>query len=216
MLWLERGSAGSYVERSTIAIVLAAVLLVLPVKRYVNVYGTHDAMSLIPFYKLLQASSPGVLVGVYSGVVGAAAVAFALLPRRALRAVPVVLLVALAAASVVSSRFVVQQARTQEKSFVGSDPRWIDHNADGPVAYLYSGETEWNLVWETLFWNDRVDRVYDLAGEVPGPLPQTPAEVQPDGTVFVPPGSKGPPAFAAVSPVIELVGTRVAHRSFDR
>jgi hypothetical protein len=210
MVWVEHGPAGGYVERAAVALAAATVLLVLPVKRYVNVLGIHDAMTLIPLYKLVQISTPGTLVAVYSAVAATAAAAFALLPRGAIRAVPAVLLVALVAASVVSSRFVADQARAQQAAFLGSDTRWIDHHADGSVAYLYNGEPDWNRVWETLFWNDRVDRVYDLVGGVPGPVPQTPVEVQPDGSVFVPPSEKSSPAFAVVSPMITLVGSRVA------
>jgi Dolichyl-phosphate-mannose-protein mannosyltransferase len=210
VLWLERGAVGGYVLRSGIALAAAAVLLVLPVKRYVTIFGTHDAMTMIPLYKLVQASSPGTMLAVYSAVAGVVAVAFALLPRPALRVVPVVLFVAFAAASVVSSRFVAGQARAQQQSFLGSDVRWIDDRADGPVAYLYNGEPDWNRVWETLFWNERVKLVLDLAGQVPGPLPQTPGEVQPDGTVFLPPSAKEAPRFAVASPTIQLVGRRVA------
>jgi hypothetical protein len=209
VLWLDRGAPGGYVERAGIAVAAAAVLLVLPVKRYVNVFGTHDAMTLIPLYRLLQASSPGTLVAVYSAVAAAAAVAFALLPRRALRGVPPLLLVALVAASVVSSRYVAQQARAQQSTFLGPDPRWIDHAADGSTVYLYDGEPAWNGVWETVFWNSRVDRVYSLGAEVPGPLPQVSAEIQQDGTVFVPPAEKAPPVYAVASTWFDLVGSRV-------
>jgi hypothetical protein len=210
VLWLERGERGTYLGRAAIGAVAAAVLLVLPVKRYVNIYGTHDAMTLIPLYKLLQASSPGTLVAVYSAVAGAASIAFALLPRGALRAVPAVLLVAFVATSVVSSRFVAEQARAQQDMFLGGNPRWIDRNADGNIVYLYDGDPNWNRVWETLFWNSRVNRVYDLAGNVPGPLPQSPAEVQPDGTLLLPPSAKAPGGFALTLSAIQVVGERVA------
>ena len=210
VLWLERGPSGSFAERAAIAAAAAAVLLVLPVKRYVNVFGTHDAMTLIPLYKLLQSTSPGALVAVYASVAGIAAVGFALLPRHALRRAPILLLVALTAASVVSSRFVAEQARAQQRMFLGDDPRWIDHNADASVAYLYDGDPDWNRVWQTVFWNSRADRVYDLAGTVPGPLPQAPIEIQPDGTVFLPPSARRPARYAVVADSITLAGTRVA------
>ncbi len=211
VLWLERGAPGTGAERSAVALAAAALLLVLPVKRYVTVYGMHDAMTLIPLYKLVRATSPGTLVAVYSAVAGASAVAVALLPRRAFRAVPAVLLVALVAASVVSSRFVVDQARAQQRTFLGSDPRWIDEAAGGSVAYLYDGDPSWDGVWETLFFNEKVDRVYDLGEkQVPGPLPQTRVEVQPDGTVFVPPSGRQPTSYALVSNWFALVGDRVA------
>jgi hypothetical protein len=210
MLWLERGGSGGRIERWAIAAVAAAALLVLPVKRLVTIYTVHDAMTLIPLYKLLQSSSPGTLVGVYSAVAAVAAIAFALLPARALRAVPVVLLVAFAAASVLSSRFVAEQARAQQRTFLGPDPRWIDHAAHKRVVYLYDGEPSWNGVWETLFWNERVGSVYYLGREVPGPLPQSSAEIQQDGTVFVPSAGRRDPKFAVVSTWFELAGDRVA------
>jgi hypothetical protein len=209
-VWLERGPVETRPERFVVAAAAAALLLVLPLKRYVTVYGMHDTLTWIPLYKLIQASSPGTLVAVYAAVSAVAAASLLLLPRRSFRFVPVVLLVALAAASVVSSRFVVDQARAQQRSLLGDDLRWIDHHADGPVAYLYSGEPEWNRAWETAFWNTRISRVYDLAGHVPGPLPQAPAEVQPDGTLFLPPSAKQPPGFAVVSLHTQLFGRKVA------
>jgi hypothetical protein len=121
-----------------------------------------------------------------------------------------VLLVALVAASVVAGRFVVDRAQAQERTFLGNKPRWIDRKSDGSVAYLYDGEPSWNGVWETLFWNEHADRVYDLGDkEVPGPLPQAPVELQPDGTIFVPPSAKPPGPYAVASTWITLVGDKV-------
>ena len=215
MLWLERGPAGSYLERAAVALAAAAVLLVLPVKRYVSVFGTHDTMTLIPLYKLLQASSPGTLVAVYSAVTGVAVVAFALLPRRVLQAVPVLLLAALAAASVASSRYVAAQARKQQAMFLGADPRWVDHatrGIRGSVAYLYDGDPDWNGVWQTLFWNKHIDRVYTVGddNEVPGPLPQKRVGVEPEGTLTLPAGHLRSPKYAVISTKFTLAGRSVA------
>ncbi len=208
--WLERGHLGSYVERAAVALAAAAVLLVLPVKRYVNVFGTHDAMTLIPFYNLLQASSPGTLVAVYSAAVGVAAVAFALLPRRALQVVPILLLAALAAASVASSRYVADQARRQQAMFLGADPSWVDHATGSSVAYVYDGDPDWNGVWETLFWNRRIRQVYVVGDvEVPGPLPQRRVVVSPRGTLTLPVGRLSAPGYAVVSTKFSLVGQPV-------
>jgi hypothetical protein len=214
VLWLERGPLGSYAERAPVALVAATVLLVLPVKRYVNVFGTHDAMTLIPLYKLLQASSPGTLVAVYSAVAGLAAVAFALLPRRVLQAVPFVLLAALAAASVASSRYVADQSRKQQAMFLGADPNWVDlatRGSRGAAAYIYDGDPDWNGVWETVFWNRRIDRVLTLGDdEVPGPLPQKLVGVQPDGELTLPVGRLPAPDYAVISTKFALVGKPVA------
>ena len=52
-----------------------------------------------------------------------------------------------------------------------------------------------------------IDRVYDLGREpVPGPLPQTPGEVQPDGTLFLPPSARQPGEWAVVSTWTTMVG----------
>jgi hypothetical protein len=210
MVWLERGPAGHYVERAAVALAAAGVLLALPIKRYVNLFGTHDAMTLIPFYKLEQATSPGTLAAVYSVVAALAAVCFALLPRPALRAVPVVLLVAFVAASVVSSRFVVRQTRAQQTAFLGSDPRWVDEAVQGSTAYVYDGEPSWPGVWETVFWNPRIDRVYDLPdAEVPGPLPQRKVFVTRQGEMLMD-GAPSRVRHAVISSWFTLVGEPVA------
>ncbi len=210
VLWLERGAAGAHAERVAVGAIAAAVLLVLPVKRLVTIYTTHDAMTLIPLYRLLQSSSSGTLVAVYSAVAVLAAAAFALVPGRYLRAVPLVLFVAFALASVVSSRFVADAARAQQRSFLGDDPRWVDHAGAKRAAYLYDGEPQWNGVWETLFWNERIDRVYDLGVVVPGPLPQTFVRTERDGTVRVPSSGRKEAKYAVASTWIELRGDKVA------
>src|SRR5262245_39731524 len=162
VLWIDRGAPGTWAERGIVAAAAAVVLLVLPVRRLVNVFGTHDAMTMIPLYELLRATSPGTMLAVYLVVGAVVAVAFALLPRRLVRIVPGVLLVALVGASVVAGRFAVDQAGAQQRTFLGNHPNWVDRKAEGSVAYLYDGEPSWNGVWHTLFWNEKIDRVYDL------------------------------------------------------
>ncbi|HZT44565.1 MAG TPA: hypothetical protein VFA24_00180, partial [Gaiellaceae bacterium] len=207
VLWIERGVAGRYLERALVALCAAVVLVLLPVDRYVNIVGMHDAMTLVPLYKLVRATSIDTLEIVYPTVVGVAALALAFAPRAWLRWTPLVLALAFAGASVASSRFAVQQSQRQQVVFLGKHPNWVDRKADGSVAYLYDGEPSWNGVWQTVFWNQRIDRVYDLGSvEVPGPLPQTHAEVRPDGRLFVPPSARQPGDFAVVSTWTTLVG----------
>jgi hypothetical protein len=211
VVWLERGPLGTYLERSLVALAAAAVLLVVPIKNFVNVFGTHDAMTLIPLYKLVQATSTGTLIAVYSVVAGAAAVGFAVLSRRALYGVPVLLLAAFTAASVTSSRYVAEQSRKQQAMFLGADPTWVDHAAGPSVAYVYDGDPDWNGVWETLFWNRRIDRVLVVGDtDVPGPLPQKRVGVEPDGTLTLPTGRLNPPAYAVISTKFTLIGQSVA------
>ena len=65
MLWLERGTDAGRIQRVVVGAAAAALLLVLPVKRLVTIYTTHDALTLIPLYKLSQATSSGTMVAVY-------------------------------------------------------------------------------------------------------------------------------------------------------
>ena len=207
VLWLARGAPGTLVERAAVALAALVVVVVLPIDRYVDITGMHDAMTLVPLYKLANATSGGAMRGVYIGVACVAAAALVLAPRRWLVLVPAVLAVAFVGASVASSRFAVQQARAQQRTFLGERTNWVDRKSKASVAYLYDGEPSWNGVWQTIFWNHRIDRVYDLSDrEVPGPLPQAHAEVQGDGTLFVPPSAPPPPGYAVVSTWTTLVG----------
>ena len=206
VLWLERGPDSGYVARAVVVAAAAVVLVLLPVRRYVSVYGMHDTMTLIPLYRLSTESSVTTMVWVYRAVAVAAAV-LVLVPRRLLGWLPVALFVALVAASVVSSRYVADQARAQQRTFLGDDPAWADHNGAKRVAYLYDGEPSWPGVWETLFFNTRIDRVYDLGQTpVPGPLPQTRVTVQPDGALTGLPQDEREARYAIASNWIELAG----------
>ena len=209
VLWLARGPDGGYVVRGAVAAGALAVLLLLPVRRYVDIYGMHDALTLIPMFKLSTLTSLSTMAWVYRAVAVAAAAAFAFVPRRGLQWVPFALIVALVAASVVSSRFVVDEARAQQRAFLGDDPSWADHAGGSRIAYLYDGEPSWPGVWETVFFNTNIDRVYDLnVATVPGPLPQDDVTVRPDGTVVGPPSHLGQDEVRNDVELIKLHGER--------
>jgi len=206
VLWLERGPAGSMVERAAVALGGLVVLVLLPVGTYVNIYGTHDAPTLVPLFQFSRATSLDALTRVYPAVVGVLAVVFAFVPRRRLRLLPVVLVLVFAGASVLVSRFAVEQARGEQRTFLGPDPSWVDHAVGTRTAYVYDGEPSWNGVWETVFWNTHIDRVIDLEpAAVPGPLPQAHATIRPDGIVAV---TGKQPRYAVASTWIQLAGKR--------
>jgi hypothetical protein len=207
VLWLARGPDGGYVVRGAVAAGALAVLLLLPVRRYVDVYGMHDALTLIPMFKLSTLTSLSTMAWVYRAVAVAAAVVFAVVPRRHLQWVPFALIVALIGASVVASRFVVDEAQSQQRAFLGDDPSWADHAGASSIAYLYDGEPSWPGVWETVFFNTNIDRVYDLnVATIPGPLPQDDVSVRSDGTVVGPPSHLARTRYVIVSNWIRLHG----------
>jgi len=212
VLWLERGPDGGWIERAVVGMLGLALLVLLPVDRYVNIFGVHDAMTLIPLYQLSTATSMHTLTRVYPIVAGVVVLAFVLVPRRRLRWFPVALLVVLVGASVLVSRFVVREAKAQQTMFLGADPSWIDNAGGDDVAYLYDGEPAWPGVWQTVFFNPRIDRVYNLPDtSVPGPLPQTGVIVLPDGTIGMPPDAGKQNAYVVTSNWIEMDGEPVAH-----
>lgn len=209
VLWLARGPDGGYVVRCAVAAGALAVLLLLPVRRYVNVYTVHDALTMIPMFKLSTLTSLSTMAWVYRVVAIAAAVVFAFVPRRHLQWVPLVLIVALVGASIVSSRYVVDEAQAQQRTFLGDDPSWADHAGGSRIAYLYDGEPSWPGVWQTVFFNTKIDRVYNLnVATVPGPLPQNDVSVHDDGTVVAPPSHLAEARYAVASNWIRLHGER--------
>ena len=119
-------------------------------------------MTMIPLYRLAQWTSGGTMRIVYWVVAVLLVAAFALAPRRLLRAAPLVLLAGGILASVLASRFVVHEATVQKHAFLGDDPEWVDDAARRRVAYLYDGSRRGRRVWETLLLELHIDRVYDL------------------------------------------------------
>jgi hypothetical protein len=207
VLWLDRGAPRRLVATVCVGLAMAAPLLALPVKRMVVDEAAPDAFSLIPFIRLLHDSSLRTVEIVFYVGAGVAVLLFVLVPRRWARLVPVLLLAAFVAASVSVSGYVADQARAQQARFLGPDARWVDRAAAGRTAYLYDGEPDWTGVWETLFWNRRIDRVLDLPGAlVPGPLPQRPVTVAPDGRLV----GAGKLEDVVASTTFTLVGVKTA------
>jgi hypothetical protein len=210
-LWLARGGPRPYLVTSLIALAAAGPLLALPLKQIVVDAAPPDALTLIPLLRLLHATSLHTLETVFFLGVGGVVVVFVLLPRRALLVLPVLLLAAGIAVSAEASGYVVDQARLQKEEFASPEPRWVNSAADASVAYVYAGERDWNGVWQTLFWNSRVNRVYDFGGSsLPGPVPQHPLVLGPNGTLTVRNDTRSPVHYAVISTTFELDGSSIA------
>ena len=136
----------------------------------------------------------------------AAAAALLVLFVSAPRLLPLVVLAALAASSVVASGKLASFVRSDQANLAGRDHRWIDHAANGPVAELYDGERYWNGVWQATFWNHRIDEVVSLAPtRVPGPLAQRQEHVRADGRLPI------AARYVVASDPHTFVGRPVAH-----
>ena len=211
-LWLDRGAPRTRLTASIVAFGVAALVLALPLGRLVHKAALPDAFTLVPVWRL----------GSYDAVVwtfvALAVLAFALLPRSALVAIPIALALVFAATSIVVSDFVADEASALEESFFGTAaPNWVDAAAGGSAAYFYDGEPHWNAVWSYVFWNREIRRVYVLEGQrgVPGPLPQTRVDPFPFGELAddAPPDVVGSTAFTfRGDPVASVDQVGLIHR----
>ena len=183
-LWLDRGGPRTRLSASLVAFGTAALVLTLPLGRLIHKAALPDAFSLVAVWQL------GSYEAVVWGFTAAAVVGFAILPRRALVVLPIGLALVFAASSIAVSRFVTEEATTLKESFFGAaEPDWVDEAAPGGAAYFYDGDPYWNAVWEYVFWNPGIRRIYLLSGapRVPGPLPQTRVDPFPLGELAADP-----------------------------
>ncbi len=115
-------------------------------------------MTLIPLYNAcsqLRRSQDTLIAVVLAAVVGGLRSRSRSLPRRWLRAVPVVLARSRFAAASVALEPLRRRPGARAATHVPRRPTRAGSTtpARGPAVYLYDGEPSWNGVWETLFWN---------------------------------------------------------------
>jgi hypothetical protein len=210
-LWVDRGAPRPRLATAGVAAAALGLMLALPVQSLITHAAIPDAFTVIPLERL-QARRPGVDLQLLVDLLAAAAVAaFALVPRRFVAALPLVVGVFLAMVSIHASRVVAGEARVAFQATVGADKRWLDDADVGSVAYLYSGEVQWNGVWESLFWNRSLDRVYALLkSRVPGLTDAQQPSVGPleDGRLVLADGSILNAGAVVASSALRLDGAR--------
>ena len=132
--------------------------------RLVSLAALPAAFTLIPLYRL-QVHSPSTDLQLVVDLVAAAGVAaFVAWPRRYAWALVLTIGLAYSAVSLSAGRVVASQAAFVKKTTLGDTRDWIDRATPRPVTFLYSGEALFSTVWENMFWNKRIDRVYGLEG----------------------------------------------------
>jgi hypothetical protein len=210
--WLARDGPRPRFATPLVALAALALLVWLPVGELVSVATIVDAFTLIPLYRLTVRAPDVDLDLVVAAAGAAAAAALVLVPRRLLWLLPVGLALAFAAASISASRVIAARAMLGQPGSVGPEPQWVDDAGTGETAYLYTGDVFWTSVWETVFWNRRVRRVYDLLeAQVPGPLPQTSLGPYEDGRLVDKTGAEVRVGHVVASDSLRFVGRRVAN-----
>jgi hypothetical protein len=180
-VWLARGGPRTVFRTGWIAIVAVGLVAVLPLQRLIPGDDLGDSFTNLALWRELKPDRFSTVATIAASIL---VVLWALLPRKLLVVLPLVLIVTFAVVSVPSSREALLQAKLQQARVLGPTPRWIDRAADGPVTFLYDGDPYWTVVWENLFFNRRVTHVIDLPGaSVPGPMPQRTADPGADGRI---------------------------------
>ena len=206
VVWLDRGAPRPQPLTTIVALVTAAGLLVLPIRTLAEIDTIHDTLELIPLSQL----DPGSRELAVGFAVAIAVALFVLVPRRIAGLLVPLVLVALAATSVVAAREASRQSGLRETALLSRSPTWVDDAGIDGVAYLYVAEPRWTVVWQHLYWNRTIDEVWTLAGsEVSGPLPQRAVFPRADGRLDSAAGPLDAPAVIAPTNVA-LVGDRIA------
>jgi hypothetical protein len=211
-LWLVRGLPRPAPAIQIAAFALAVPAVLLPIKRFAIQESALDAFSLVPLWRLREATSTSTLELAYLLTVVALVAAAVFVPPRARLVLPAAVALALVSLSVLSTRE-IDRLTAAERTWVFDvgDPRWIDAAADGPVTYLQAATDLSAGFWKNAFWNRRVDSVAYLPNAAPvQPARATLVRLPASGILRT---SSGRPLRAGlvVSPKeLELVGEAVA------
>jgi hypothetical protein len=180
-LWLDRGAPRPRAVATPLVLGIFVLLALTPWHRLVAANALPDTFGVAILYSL----------GAEHAATAVAATALVVLlliaaaPRRAVLALPALVLALLIASSAIAARDIARRVNYDQKNLVGAPPDWVTRATTAPVAYLYDGEAYWNGVWQVEFWNPNVRSVVSLAPYiVPGPLRQK--VVRPDNRGALP------------------------------
>ena len=194
LAWVDRGAPRPRVAAALAASALGALPAVIPYDRFIETGIKSDTLMLLPLWELQdrigldRVDEFVLLVGLL------AAVAFLLLPRRYALALPVAVLVYFAIAFPA-----IQLGRPNgiEQASIGAlfqgiwveQRDWIDRAVpDGAeVAQVWTGRTDRFTVNLNEFFSKSVGPIYVTDLAVPGSLPETRVELDPETGRFDPP-----------------------------
>ena len=217
-LWIARGvpRPRPWIQIAALALAVPAVLL--PVDRFAVQESALDAVSMIPLWRLAEASSTQALELVYALTVGALVALAVFLPSRLRVALPVVVALTLVTLSILSTRQIERLTHLDRAwVFDTGDPRWVDEATTAPVTYLHASSFSAG-VWKHLFWNRRIVAVARLKSSAPlDPLAPVNVELGPDGLLRAVDGRAFQPGLVAAPTDFDLAGERIAQapRSTD-
>jgi hypothetical protein len=206
-VWLSRGGVRPLLRTSIVVLVLLLPVLALPLDRLVVSEALTDAFTVVPLFWLVRDGHDTAMQAVVYGGVAVLLALFALLPRRLLLLLPAIVLAALVGTSFAATQEITNRANYDQEFLLGGKRDWVDEAAKGRTAYLFAGEFYWNGVWQALFWNSKLQRIYSrYPAVVPGPLPQEFVITTGDGRLLQSDGSEIPERYVIATTNQKLIG----------
>jgi len=177
-LWLARGTPRPRVAAPAVVLATAALMVTAPWQDLVAAEALPDTFGLAILYRLRD-HDPASIVALAGGL---ALILFALVPRAMSAVLPALVLALLLAGSIAAAGEIRSRVIYDQVHLVGQPRDWVDRAARGGVTYVYDDEPYWNGVWQTTFWNERIDDVVTIGNAgVPGPLTQRTFAIRVDG-----------------------------------
>ncbi len=211
-MWLAEGAPRTRLSAGLVAFGMLALLVAMPLRDLVVQEAAWQSPAVIALIWLREhAGDAGMELLAWGGAAAALAL-FALVPRRLVWVLPALAGVALAFSSFAATREVRQNVAFDQRNLLGGERGWVDAAGDEPAAYVYLGAGYPNLVWHQLFWNERIRRVYVLAGYEPeGGFPvQQSVRAAADGTLVTPDGRELEERLVVAPAPVAFVGEELA------
>jgi hypothetical protein len=200
VVWIARGAPRPRARAVALAVACVALLVAFPFERFATLTAAPSNFTLIPLYDVTSSVDLDLVVPLVAAVLLAACL---LAPRATL---PLLFVLGLVG-SIAAGRLIAREARTVQALALGEKKTWIDPRVDGNVAFLYTPDLNWEIPWETAFWNPRIRRVYGLLGaQVAGGMPQRTVGPFEDGRLVFPDGTEAPASYAVASNHVGIVG----------
>ncbi|HUH15642.1 MAG TPA: glycosyltransferase family 39 protein [Gaiellaceae bacterium] len=215
VVFVERGLPRPRLRTAVAAGSAAALPLLLPFERLVNVSATSDTFGLLLWWDVSGLGVPLERLWLpAAGVAAAFALLLALLPRRLGALLPALVAVFF----LVSAYSVEHRIRTASighlfQGITHAERDWVDRavGADAEVAALWTSRRDWLTVLQNEFFSRSVGPVYSLDDPLPTGLPQTPLETDLEtGLLRGPAGREVRAEYALVDQHVPLAGTVVA------
>jgi hypothetical protein len=212
LVWIERGMPRPRRLAVAAAVLAAGLPAVLPLGSLLGEQIVSDTPGLIPWWRLdlVTSATAARLVLVVAAV--AAASLFVFLPRRLRLLLPAFVLCAFVTMTAFAQRQFRLESRGALAATVTRPPAdWIDRAvpAGSTVAVLWTGQAHPVSIWEDEFFNRTAGPVYDLAGPLPGALPETRVSVDPRTGVL---RGSGAARYALSDRSATIAGTPIARQ----